>query len=284
MTTFFDERPPNAPFEAIMRRDAFRRVFRVRDASWASALRAVPLRRGERILDVGGASGILLDRMSALRGTRGVCVDLALRGLREARARSRAVPVCASATALPFPDGIFAAAFSFETLEHIPRYAAAVAELVRVTRPGGSIVVSAVSARWQFTWDWWLSRAGIDVFSRAGHDPKLFIDPDGLEAAFRAGGAEVRERHYLNAFATLAFDEAVMIAALGLDRLPRPAAHAALLVLTALRVLVGPVLRLSEIPWRSRRRSNSILFVAERPAGPPQSASTSANTAAQRST
>ncbi len=263
--TFFDERPPNAPFADLLRRDPLSRAYRIRDLAWLRALRELQLGADDRVLDVGGANGVLLDRLHARWGARGVCADLAMRGLREVGARAVAArPVCANALRLPFADAAFAAALSFETLEHIPEWPRAVAELVRVTRPGGRIVISAVSARWRYTWDWWLTRVGVDVFSRADHDPELFVDPDDLADVLGRAGARVIERHYLNAFATLIFDELMSVLAIGIDRWARPLASGFLRVADALvRGLSGP-LGVTESPWRARRRSNSVLFVAER--------------------
>ena len=263
--TFFDERPPNAPFADLLRHDPLSRAYRIRDLAWLRALRELSVDADDHVLDVGGANGLLLDRLYALSGARGVCADLAMRGLREASARATAArPVCADALRLPFADAAFAAALSFETLEHIPEWPRAVAELVRVTRPGGRIVISAVSARWRFTWEWWLSRLGVDVFSRADHHPELFVDPDALTQALERSGARIIQRHYLNAFATLIFDEAMSVLAIGIDRWGRPLASGFVRVADVLvRALNGP-LGATESPWRARRRSNSVLVVAER--------------------
>jgi 2-polyprenyl-6-hydroxyphenyl methylase/3-demethylubiquinone-9 3-methyltransferase len=263
--TFFDGRPPNAPFSDVLRGDPLSTAWRIRDRAWLRAMTSLPLTSGDRVLDVGGGNGLLVDRLHARYGVRGVVVDVAMRGLREARDDGRAAkPACADALALPFADATFAAAMSFETLEHIPEWPRAVAELVRVTRPGGRIVVTAVSARWQYTWDWLLSRAGIDVFSRADHHPEQFVDPDALACEFERTGARILERHFLNAFATLVFDEAVTVAALGADRCPRSVARGFVRAADlAVRVLDAP-LTFSETPWRARRRSNSVLVVAEK--------------------
>ena len=49
--------------------------------------------------------------------------------------------VQAAAAALPYPDGAFDAVVTVSTLEFVPDVAAAVAELVRVTRPDGRLVI-----------------------------------------------------------------------------------------------------------------------------------------------
>ncbi len=70
--TFFDERPPNAPFADVLRRDPLARAYRIRDLAWLRALRELQLGADDRVLDVGGANGVLLDRLHARWGARGV--------------------------------------------------------------------------------------------------------------------------------------------------------------------------------------------------------------------
>lgn len=262
---FFETHPPHAPFSDLLRPDPFTRVFRARDAAWAAALRRMPLGRGETLLDVGGADGVIADRMHALRGTRGVVIDIAFRGLRLARESSLdATPVQGDAVRLPFIDNAFAGAVSFETLEHLADWPAAVRELVRVTRPGGHLVVSAVSSNWRWTWNWLLDRAGVDIHSYADHDPSRFVDRRELVAALTGAGADVIEVRDLNAFASLAYDELVMVAALLVERGPRRLQRLFLAAATALRRVVAPILVFSELPWRLAARSNSTLVVARK--------------------
>jgi SAM-dependent methyltransferase len=50
--------------------------------------------------------------------------------------------VSADATSLPFPDGAFDAIIAAEILEHIPDDTAALAEISRVLRPGGTVAIT----------------------------------------------------------------------------------------------------------------------------------------------
>ena len=72
-----------------------------------------------------------------------------------ARAARRSIgtisPHLASAEALPFPDGHFDAAYLVTVLGEIPRPAAALAELRRVLKPGGRLVIGEFADRHHLT-------------------------------------------------------------------------------------------------------------------------------------
>lgn len=119
-----------------------------RVAHWTRRMRGpLPdrLLAGTTVLDVGcGSAEIALGL--AERGARPVCLDLTARAA--ARARRRGLPACqANALALPFRAGTFDHAVSIGVLHHTPDTPAGLSEIVRVTRPGGRIVV-LLYARW----------------------------------------------------------------------------------------------------------------------------------------
>jgi SAM-dependent methyltransferase len=87
------------------------------------------------VLEVGCGTGRILDR---LEGRRCFGIDPSRQMLRKARARGHTV-VRGAAEALPFADGAFETTVSFKVLPHVPRLAAALRELHRVTR--GTLVL-----------------------------------------------------------------------------------------------------------------------------------------------
>lgn len=64
----------------------------------------------------------------------------------EAPKSAKAQVVVGDALALPYPDATFDAVIASEILEHIPEDDAAIAELIRVLRPGGTLAVTV--PRW----------------------------------------------------------------------------------------------------------------------------------------
>ena len=107
--------------------------------------RAAGLGAGSRVLEVGVGTGRIalpLGRSVA----RYVGTDLARTMLDVLRAKPTAESidlVLADATRLPFADGAFDAALAIHVLHLVRGWRDAVAELARVVRPGGAILVNA---------------------------------------------------------------------------------------------------------------------------------------------
>jgi SAM-dependent methyltransferase len=94
---------------------------------------------GQRVLDVG--CGVGMYTAAFQRETPHVFgVEVERERALEARGRSAGVSQ-AVGEHLPFPDATFDVVFSHEVLEHVADDRACVAEMVRVVRPGGRVVV-----------------------------------------------------------------------------------------------------------------------------------------------
>jgi malonyl-CoA O-methyltransferase len=86
---------------------------------------------------------------------------------------------------VPCPDQSFDVAFSVEALEHSPNVEAAIRELIRITRPGGSIVIiDKQRSHWGHfetpSWEHWPDAKALAKLLRRYCDQVTF-EPVGFE-------------------------------------------------------------------------------------------------------
>jgi SAM-dependent methyltransferase len=96
----------------------------------------------DRVLDVGSADGPSVSWMHG-HGRR-VALDMDFDAL-------SAGDVCGSALQLPFRDHAFDVVAAFDVVEHCSPEEQALAELVRVLRPGGRLFLSVPAYQWAWT-------------------------------------------------------------------------------------------------------------------------------------
>jgi ubiquinone/menaquinone biosynthesis C-methylase UbiE len=133
------------------------------------------LTSGDRVLDVGTGTGAVLGPASAAVGDGGltVGVDASIEMLRVNRWNAGACVVAAEAPELPFIDKAFDAVLSGFVITHFKKYEPALADMVRVLRPGGRMGVTVWGSAPNPFADLWN-----EVASR-------FISLDELKQAFK---------------------------------------------------------------------------------------------------
>jgi len=148
------------------------------------------LRPGERVLDVGVGPGFLAAEMAREVGADGMVagIDVSESMLALAKERDANLDLrTGSAGSIPYPDAGFDVAVSTQVLEYVADVPAALAELRRVVRPGGRILILDTD------WDSIVWRSGDDARMAAvlaaweGHlaDPRL---PRRLFGELRSAG------------------------------------------------------------------------------------------------
>ncbi len=160
-------------------------------------LAAQSLRRGARVLEIGGHRSGVLAWLEAHADVNAVGVDIspAWVATQEAAARARGSRtrwLLADAEHLPFPDASFDLIVAFDVLEHVADMAAALRACARVLVPGGVLVahlpVADVSGSWdgvQRAWDeagWRARQAAV------GHDRDLIPTRATLRARLNDAG------------------------------------------------------------------------------------------------
>lgn len=162
------------------------------------------LKPGDRLLDLGCGAG--RHAFEALRrGARVVAFDYdegelkdvtnmasAMAGEGQIGPGGHSTCVRGDATRLPYPDGSFDRIIAAEVLEHIPDDEAAIAELVRVLRPGGTLAVT-VPAWLAERICWALSDEYHAPVAEGGH-VRIYREVE-LRAKLQASGVRPRSGH-----------------------------------------------------------------------------------------
>lgn len=183
----FDQNMVEAMERLYASRDVLRRRALVRAALGAQA--------GDRVLDIGCGPGFYVTELLETVAADGqvVGVDPSSDMLAVATQRSEGFANVAfhqgNATALPVPDASFDRALSVQVLEYVDDIPAALAEMRRVLRPGGRLVL------WDVDWatvSWYaldrdLMRRALDAFDKHLVHPAL---PQTLSAHLRDSGFE----------------------------------------------------------------------------------------------
>lgn len=137
-----------AMFDGIARRyDLTNDVISLgQDRRWRTAtIAAVDARPGQRVLDLAAGTGTSSEPFDAA-GVQVVPCDFSVGMLAVGKERRPDLPFTAGdATRLPFADGVFDAVTISFGLRNVVDTAAALAEMLRVTRPGGRLVVCEFS-------------------------------------------------------------------------------------------------------------------------------------------
>ncbi|MFN8074892.1 MAG: demethylmenaquinone methyltransferase [Kineosporiaceae bacterium] len=210
-----EKRPADvaAMFDGVARRyDLTNAVLSLgQDRAWRKAvLRAVDARRGQKVLDLAAGTATSTEPF-ADAGARPLACDFSLGMLQVGRRRNPTLPLAAGdATRLPFADASFDAVTISFGLRNVVDTDAALAEMLRVTKPGGRLVVCEFSrptfAPWRTVYTEYLMRALPSVARTVSSNPDAYVYlaesirawPDQVDLGRRlkaAGWADVAYRN-----------------------------------------------------------------------------------------
>ncbi len=173
-------------------------------------LREINARPGDRVLDIAAGTGT----SSAILADRGVDVvpaDFSLGMLAVGRSRRPDLPfIGADATALPFADDAFDVVTISFGIRNVADYDMALREFLRVTKPGGKLVICEFSAPvvpvFSAAYRWYLGRGLPALARRISSDPESYVylsesirqwpvQPEFAEHVRAAGWSDVRWRN-----------------------------------------------------------------------------------------
>lgn len=195
-----------------MERDFYREYFAVEDRHWwfigrrrilldVLERRLGPAPGRHAILDVGSGTGTMIEHLSRFGDVRGV--DFDPEAIRFCRERGVQAVERIEGDRLPFADGSFDVVTSFDVLEHIEDDGAMLAEMHRVLRPGGTLLLAVPAL--PFLWG---------PQDEISHHHRRYRHAE-LGAAVTAAGFRLERLTYFN---TLLFPPIAAVRVLGLNR------------------------------------------------------------------
>jgi ubiquinone/menaquinone biosynthesis C-methylase UbiE len=229
---------PHGWTEGLFYREKMRAIHRVAPPALAA---------GDEVLEVGGGRSGMASYLYPGAQVTTLDLDPAYATQQPADAPSRFV--CGDARALPFVDDSFGIVTLFDVLEHIVEDEQAAREALRVTRPGGTVLVSTPDIGWHYPTYRWLRRFCPDereLMDEWGHVRRGYTRP---QLARLFGAEPVAAATFINPVTAFYHDVAF-------SRLPRPArmiAYAAAAPLVAVAYARhGPDTRGTEVAlaWR----------------------------------
>jgi SAM-dependent methyltransferase len=126
--------------EAILSHDERHWWYRGRRSVLRAVIGGLDVAPGARVLDAGCGSGRMLDDLARIGTETGV--DVSEVAVAAARSRGHADVHRARIEHMPFRSGSFSLVTCLDVIEHTPDDRRALAELRRVTRPGGHLLVT----------------------------------------------------------------------------------------------------------------------------------------------
>jgi 2-polyprenyl-3-methyl-5-hydroxy-6-metoxy-1,4-benzoquinol methylase len=139
-----------------------------------------------RILDVGTGTGAMLGPLGRFGDTEGI--DAEEEAVRACRRRGAANVRHYDGTTIPVDDGTFDVVTVLDVIEHVEDHIALVAEVRRVTRPGGKVMVTVPAFR--FLWG---------PQDEISHHHRRYVRPE-LRSVLERAGLEIERLSYFNTF------------------------------------------------------------------------------------
>jgi SAM-dependent methyltransferase len=169
--------------QAMLSRDEDHWWYRGRRRFLRAELDRLPIAPEARLLDAGCGSGRTLDELVRYGQVSGV--DLSPEAVLAARRRGHDDVHIARVEQLPYRDATFDVVTCLDVVEHTPDDHATLAELRRVTRPGGLLLVTVPA--YQALWSW---HDQVNLHFRRYNSPSL------RAAAVSAGWQVVGDTHF----------------------------------------------------------------------------------------
>jgi ubiquinone/menaquinone biosynthesis C-methylase UbiE len=268
----YDKHPPLNPFDSLLRQIGFTKITRPKDLRTKQYFKELKLTEETHILDIGCASGLLLQRIRVSFKSKGTGIDVSQVLIDKAkREDSQNTYLLADASNLPFPDNTFDIVTSFDNLEHIKEYKEVIKEIVRVLKPGGKLLLNTINKHNRLTIDWLLEKLGSDYhLRRAGHVKELLFDAQEIEKLFKQAGLTKTRIELTDATGILLADTTLYLFLITMEKIAHltklyePIGKLSLTLTTVLSAIALPILQKTDTIITYFGHSNAFFLTGEK--------------------
>jgi ubiquinone/menaquinone biosynthesis C-methylase UbiE len=157
------------------------RLIRPKDPGYLLTMLDLP--KNGRLLDAGGGTGRIGNSIKPYI-SQVVVADISLGMLKQAKLKDGLLTVCTPSEKFPFPNDTFDRIIMVDALHHVENAVSATAELWRVTKPGGKIIIEEPDIRTFIV-------KIVAVLEKAALMRSHFISPTRIAALFAYYNAEL---------------------------------------------------------------------------------------------
>lgn len=235
-------------------------------------IKQLGLKPGMKILDAGCGPGILLNQIYNIYKIKGYGVDISNAAINAGKKLSdkNVILKTGKLEKLPYKNNFFDVVISFDVLEHIQDKEKVLNEMMRVLKPGGKILIYAISKRDFLTWHFVLrlltfNKLGIDT--EGGHFKEFFVDPFKIKKFFKANNFKKIKLKFFHSFFTLIIDEFLFKIKKIKKRVKNtPVSDKKIkvkLIYFFMKILLY-ILEIFELPWKIFGLSNGFFILAQK--------------------
>lgn len=167
-------------------------------------LMQLPQHHRTQILDVGCGTGCNIQKLNSHGYNNVIGLDISQAALRFCQTQNVKKTVCGDVILLPFPDNSFDMSLALDLIEYVQDDLAALKELARILKPGGSLVIFAPA--YKFLWSF---------HDEAKHHIRRYEIND-LQSKMQQAGLSITKLTYANTFLfPLVFAERIITRVMG---------------------------------------------------------------------
>ncbi|PIN86228.1 hypothetical protein COV19_05460 [Candidatus Woesearchaeota archaeon CG10_big_fil_rev_8_21_14_0_10_44_13] len=195
--------------------ESFSEIFNLTNSNHLRMIKKLGMKKGDKVLDVGCASGNLMRILSKKYGIRGYGIDITPTSIIRAKKLLKNCDFCVSrAEKLKFKDNYFDFVVSFGCLEHVSDFNKSISEIKRVLKRGGKALIWMPNKDNRYSLHWLDGKINPkkqrEDMERAGHDYNRIPSSDTILGTVIKNRMRICEYKFYDSFLQPFYDYKIM--------------------------------------------------------------------------